>query len=73
MNTVFGMTEAEITDFGLTYGLGFLILLMFFIVAKLAWDCKAGKFGTFILFVGLGLGIFGFLAKYFIQSMLMTH
>lgn len=73
MNTVFGMTEAELTDFGLTYGLGFLILLMFFIVAKLAWDCKAGKFGTFILFVGLGLGIFGFLAKYLIQSMIMPH
>ena len=73
MNTVFGMTEAELTDFGLVYGLGFLILLMLFIVAKLAWDSKAGKFGTCILFIGLGLGIFGFLAKYLIQNMIMTH
>lgn len=73
MNTVFGMNEAELTDFGLVYGLGTLILLMLFIVAKLAWDSKAGKFGTFILFIGLGLGIFGFLAKYLIQNMIMAH
>lgn len=70
MNTIFGMTEAELTEFGLVYGLGFLILFMLFIVAKLAKDSKAGKFGTFILFLGLGLGIFGFVAKYLIQSMI---
>lgn len=71
MNTIFGFTEAQITEFGMVYGLGALILLMLLIVAKLAWDCKAGKFGTFILFVGLGLGIFGFLSKYIIQDMVL--
>ncbi len=71
MNTLFGMTEAQISEFGLKYGLAFLITLMLVIVAKLAWDCRAGKFGTFILFAGLALGIFGFLAKYVIQEMLI--
>jgi hypothetical protein len=66
-----GFTEAQITDFGMTFGLGALIVLMLVIVAKLAWDCRAGKFGTFILFVGLGLGIFGFLAKYVIQDLIL--
>jgi len=66
-----GFTEAQITDFGMTFGLGTLIVLMLVIVAKLAWDCRAGKFGTFILFVGLGLGIFGFLAKYIIQDLIL--
>jgi hypothetical protein len=66
-----GFTEAQITDFGMTFGLGTLIVLMLVIVAKLAWDCRAGKFGTFILFVGLGLGIFGFLAKYVIQDLIL--
>lgn len=73
MNTIFGFTEAQITEFGMVYGLGILILLMLFIVGKLAWDCRAGRFGTFILFVGLGLGIFGFLAKYIIQEMILIH
>jgi hypothetical protein len=71
LNTILGFTEAQITDFGMVYGLGALICFMLFIVAKLAWDCRAGKFGTFILFVGLGLGIFGFLAKYLIQDMVL--
>lgn len=70
MGTIFGFTEAQITEFGMTYGLGFLMLLMMMIVAKLAWDCKAGKFGTFVLFVGLALGLVGFLAKFAIQHML---
>jgi hypothetical protein len=66
-----GFSEAQITDFGMTFGLGTLIVLMLVIVAKLAWDCRAGKFGTFILFIGLGLGIFGFLAKYIIQDLIL--
>jgi len=72
-NTIFGFTEAQITELGMTYGIGLLMLLMVFIVGKLAWDCKAGKFGTFILFVGLGLGLVGFLAKFFIQNMVNIH
>ncbi len=66
--TVFGFTEAQITEFGVTYGVGGLILLMLFIVGHLAWESKAGKFGTMILFIGLALGMVGYLAKGIIKS-----
>lgn len=68
--TIFGFTEAQITDFGMTYGVGGLMLLMIFIVGHLAWEAKVGKFGTFILFLGLTFGLVGFVAKYFIQNSL---
>lgn len=68
--TLFGFTEAQITDFGLTFGVGGLMLLMIFIVGHLAWESKVGKFGTFVLFLGLTFGLVGFVAKYFIQHSL---
>ena len=40
-----------------------LIAYMFFIMYKLAAESKAGKIGTFAIFLTLGLGIFGFVAK----------
>lgn len=72
-NTVFGFTEAQISEFGVTYGVGFLMLLMIFIVGHLAWKSKAGKMGTFALFLALTLGLVGFIAKYFIQNYLNIH
>ena len=36
---------------------------MFFIMYKLAAESKAGKLGTFAIFLTLGLGVFGFIAK----------
>jgi hypothetical protein len=68
--TIFGFTEAQITEFGMTFGVGGLMLLMIFIVGHLAWESKVGKFGTFILFLGLTFGLVGFVAKYFIQRSL---
>jgi hypothetical protein len=68
--TIFGFTEAQITEFGMSYGVGGLMLLMIFIVGHLAWESKVGKFGTFILFLGLTFGLVGFVAKYFIQNTL---
>lgn len=65
--TIFGFTETQITEFGMTYGVGGLMLLMIFIVGHLAWESKVGKFGTFILFLGLTFGMVGYVAKYFIQ------
>lgn len=65
--TIFGLTEAQITEFGMTYGVGGLMLLMIFIVGHLAWESKVGKFGTFVLFLGLTFGMVGYIAKYFIQ------
>jgi len=64
---IFGYTEAELSAFFLTYGVGAFILFMVFIIGHLAWESKAGKFGTFVLFLGLGVGFIGFLAKYLIQ------
>lgn len=40
-----------------------LLLYMFFIMYKLAKESKAGKFGTFAIFLTLGLGMFGFIIK----------
>ncbi len=64
------ITEQQLSEFGLTYGLGFFIGFMLFIVWKLARDSNAGKFGTFVLFFGLILGIVGFAAKYLIKWLL---
>ncbi len=61
--TIFGFTEAQITEFGMTYAVGGLMLLMIFIVGHLAWESKAGKFGTFALFLGLTFGMLGYVAK----------
>lgn len=72
-NTVFGFNEAQITEFGLTYGVGGLMLLMLFIVGHLAWKCKAGKTGTFVLFLALTFGLIGFIAKFAIQRYLNIH
>jgi len=68
--TIFGFTEAQITEFGMTFCVGGLMLLMIFIVGHLAWESKVGKFGTFVLFLGLTFGLVGFVAKYFIQHSL---
>lgn len=69
-NTVFGFTEAQISDFFSTYGIIGLILFMLFIIGQLAWESKAGKVGTFVLFLALALGIVSFVAKYVIQWVL---
>lgn len=69
-NTVFGLTESQLTEIGMTFGVGGLMLMMLLIVAHLAWESKAGKFGTFVLFLGLTLGLAGFAAKYVIQMAL---
>lgn len=47
----------------MTLLVGGLVLFMAFIVWDLAKNSKAGRFGTFILFFALGLGVLGFLIK----------
>ncbi len=68
--TVFGLTEAQIAQIGLTWGVGGFIALMLLIIWKVARESKAGRFGTFVLFFVLAFGIFGFLMKQLIQWML---
>ena len=64
---MFGMTEEQIAQFGLTIGVGGFILYMMFIILQLARESKAGRFGTFVIFLGLGVGFLGFVAKFIIQ------
>ena len=64
---MFGFSEDQIAAFGLSFGLGGFMLYMLFIVGHLAWEAKAGKFGTFVIFLGLAFGMVGFVAKYLIQ------
>ncbi|WP_428421545.1 DUF2788 domain-containing protein [Methylibium sp.] len=58
-----GFGEEEIARFGLTFGVGAFIVYMLFIIASLARESKAGRFGTFVLFVVLAFGMLGFVAK----------
>jgi hypothetical protein len=64
---IFGYTEEQLAEFFLTYGVGAFIAFMVFIIWRLARDSKAGKFGTFVIFLGLGVGFVGYLAKIIIQ------
>jgi hypothetical protein len=47
----------------LILGVGGLVAYMAFIVYDLGKQSKAGKFGMFVLFLALGLGLLGFLLK----------
>nr|WP_081414449.1 DUF2788 domain-containing protein [Balneatrix alpica] len=47
----------------LTVGITVFAGFVFFIIYDLAKKSKAGKFGTLILFLSLGLGLFAFLVK----------
>jgi Protein of unknown function (DUF2788) len=60
---MFGFDEEQIAGFGLTFGVGAFMLYMIFIVFQLARESKAGRFGTFVLFLALGFGLVGFAAK----------
>ncbi|MDD2729713.1 DUF2788 domain-containing protein [Malikia sp.] len=66
-NSLFGLNEDQIAEFGLTFGVAAFILFMLFIVFNLARESKAGKFGTFVLFLVLSFGMLGFIAKNVIQ------
>jgi hypothetical protein len=67
---MFGFTEEQISQFGLTWGLGLMIAYMLFIIWNLAKESKAGRLGTFVLFFVLAFGILGFIAKSVIQWVL---
>lgn len=60
---IFGFGEEQVAQFGLSVGLGAFILYMVFIIYNLARESKAGKLGTFVLFLVLAFGMLGFLAK----------
>ena len=62
-HTVLGFTEAQIANFGVTFGVAAFIAYMLFIIWSLARQSKAGRFGTFVLFFVLAFGMIGFIAK----------
>ncbi len=57
------MTEEQFAQIGLTFGVAGFMLYMLFIIHQLARESKAGKFGTFVLFLVLAFGMLGFVAK----------
>jgi len=57
------MTLAEFENISVTVGVSSLVLYMFFIIYDLAKQSKAGKYGYIALFLVLGLGMMGFIAK----------
>jgi hypothetical protein len=65
---MFGLSEEQLAEFGMTFGVGAFMLYMMFIIGELAWKSKAGKLGTFILFFVLAFGMLGFVAKFVIQK-----
>jgi hypothetical protein len=66
---MFGFSEEQLAEFGMTFGVSGFMLYMLFIIGELAWRAKAGKLGTFILFFVLSFGMLGFVAKMVIQKM----
>ena len=66
----FGLTIAEFEDISLKVLLTALMLYMVFIIGNLAKESKAGRYGTIWMFVGLGLGFLGFVAKGLIQKLM---
>ncbi len=67
---MFGYSEEQIAEIGLTWGLTGFIGFMLFIIWDLARKSQAGRLGTFVLFFVLAFGIFGFVMKQIIQWIL---
>jgi hypothetical protein len=64
------MTEEQFAYWSLIIGVGALILYMLYIIYRLAKDSEAPRFGYIALFISLGLGIFGFVAKAILEQFL---
>lgn len=61
---------AEMESLALNIGLVMFAAFVFFIIYDLAKKSNAGKFGTFILFGALGLGLAAFLVKTLVVEMM---
>jgi hypothetical protein len=57
------MSLEQFESWSLILGIGGLIVFMVFIIWDLAKESKAGRFGTAILFLVLGLCLMGFVIK----------
>ncbi|MFW1676805.1 DUF2788 domain-containing protein [Pontibacter sp. JAM-7] len=63
------MRLAEMEAIALNVGLLIFATFIFFIIYDLAKKSNAGRFGTFILFFALGLGLVAFLIKTVVVEM----
>jgi hypothetical protein len=66
---MFGFSEEQVSEFGVTFGLAAFIAYMLFIIWNLARKSNAGRLGTFVLFFVLAFGMLGFIAKLIIQML----
>ncbi|WP_044872271.1 DUF2788 domain-containing protein [Pseudomonas sp. LFM046] len=57
------MSPEKFEELMMTAMIAALVAFMAFIVWDLAKKSKAGRFGTMILFLALGLGVLGFVIK----------
>lgn len=64
------MNVDNFESLSMTLGLTVLVGFMLFIIYDLAKQSKAGRFGYFVLFGVLGLGVLGFVAKLIIEHMM---
>ena len=64
------LTDEMLTEIGMPIMLTALMLYMVFIIYNLGKKSKAGKFGMFVLFLGLAVGLLGFVMKYVIKFIL---
>ncbi len=64
------ITDEMLTEYGLPIGLIVLMSYMAFIVWRLGKDSNAGRFGMFVLFLGLMVGVLGFSMKFIIKLFL---
>ncbi len=67
MDGIFGLGYEQFANYSLILGVGGLFLLMIFIMFRLARESGAGRFGTLVIFIALGLGLVGFIVKSIIQ------
>ncbi|UNU72848.1 DUF2788 domain-containing protein [Moraxella nasovis] len=66
------ISDQTITMLGLYVLLPIFIAFLFFIMWDISKKSNAGKQGTFWIFVALGAGFMGFLAKIVIEFVLKT-
>ena len=70
MATLFLVSAETITTLGLYVLLPIFIRFLIFIMWDISKKSDAGRAGTFWIFVALGMGFFGFLAKLVIEFVL---
>ncbi|HSD97862.1 MAG TPA: DUF2788 domain-containing protein [Sulfuricaulis sp.] len=64
------MSIEQFESWSLVIGIGGLIAWMLLIIWKMGKESGAGRYGFFVLFLALGLGFVGFIAKTVLIEML---